>query len=150
MFKNHRRVIATLVTAAAFMGTGTAFAYWTTAGTGTGKASVATPKPLVVGQVEVKGLFPGSQVALTGKVTNPNPFDVTVLNDFTVTPTVDADHQGCGVDNFQIVTPTAEATVIPASTNVPFSGGSITMVNSLTLDQFACYGATLTLSYRLK
>ena len=86
---------------------------------------------------------------LIGTITNPNDFDVNILNDFTIVLTVDADHQTCAVDNFQIAAPAAAATTIPAKGSVQFSDGSITMVNSPTVDQAVCFGAALTLTYNL-
>ncbi len=151
MFKSHKRpVILTLAMTVVLLGGGSAFAYWSSTGAGTGTATVATPDPLVISQTAVSGLYPGAAQELKGTVTNPNAFDVNVMNDFTVTVAVDSDHAACGAANFEVVAPTAAAATIPAGAGVTFGGGSITMVNSPTVDQAPCYGAVLTLAFELR
>jgi hypothetical protein len=52
-------------------GVGTAFAYWTTGGSGSGNATSTAPSAVVVNQTStVSGLYPGDTVALSGNFTN--------------------------------------------------------------------------------
>ena len=97
---------------------------------------------------------PGSA---SGSVTvkNTNDFQVSLrgLTKFTVTGDVDRDHRACKfADNFKATPPVLNPaiTMIGARKSVQFDGGSITLTNDPNLNQIACQGATVTLSYVLK
>lgn len=59
---------------------GTAYAFWSTSGTGAGTATAGTARDLVVGTASVAGLFPGATNVVGGTVSvqNPNPFPVAL------------------------------------------------------------------------
>jgi hypothetical protein len=63
------------------LGSGAAFAYWTTGGTGTGTALTATPQSVTLvgatGNVSTK-LVPGGTADLLIRLSNPNSFPVTI------------------------------------------------------------------------
>lgn len=153
MFKLRRYSAAlTLAAAAVLVTAGSALAYWSITGSGTGTATVATVQPLVIEPVAIVGLVIGQPLELEGVVTNPNPFDVSVIEtSFSVEGTVDEAHQGCVVsDNFQLLMPSMAATSVLANSSAPFGGGSIMLVDRPDVDQAECQGATITLEYTLR
>lgn len=129
-----------------------AFAYWSAAGSGTGKATVATVQPFTISQAEVTELAPGIPQALSGTIANPNAFDVTVTaGSLTVDEvTVDPEHSACAIgENFVVAPPHVGATVVPKKGAVPFEDGSILLRDLPGVDQEACQGAVVTISYRI-
>jgi hypothetical protein len=128
---------------------GGAYAYRTAIGAGVGTVSVAAVEPLVIEQTPVNDLALGGPADLTGKVTNPNDFEASLLATvITVKVTADADHPGCDIKNFAVKAPSTKAELIEAKGSIELDKGSITLLNT-TLDQAACHGATLTLKYQL-
>ena len=77
-----KKRLTVIVVAAAIIlvGGGAAFAYWTTAGSGTGTATTGQPLNVVVNQTStVSDLAPGlSAQTLSGDFDNPNPGPVYV------------------------------------------------------------------------
>lgn len=144
--------VITLASAAVLVTAGTALAYWTVTGSGTGTATVAEVQPLVIEPAAVVGLVIGQPLELAGVVTNPNAFDVSVIESvFSVVGTTDAAHRGCVVaDNFQLVMPSMTATSVLANSSVSFGDGSIMLLDRPDVDQAACQGATITLAYTLR
>ena len=70
-----------------------------------------------------------------------------------VTADVDSDHRGCKFEtNFKVKPPVLNPaiTVIGGHESVSFKDGSITLTNDPSINQIACQGATVTLSYVLK
>ena len=65
-------------TVAALMGSGIAFAAWTSTGSGDGSASAATDKGLSVSAAPVTGLFPTGTQNQAVTVTNNNDYPVTL------------------------------------------------------------------------
>ena len=59
-------------------GVGTAFAYWTIGGSGTGNGTTAAPSSVTVVQTRRGRLYPGDSVALAGDFNNPNSGKVYV------------------------------------------------------------------------
>jgi hypothetical protein len=148
-FRRPTAVVAVAVSAVLFTAGG-AYAYWSVSGTGTGSVTVATVKPLVIQQADVKDLALGRPADLNGTVTNPNDFEASLLGtEITVKVKFDVDHHDCDVTNFAIVAPSTKATLIRANGTLELDKGSITMLNTTT-DQAACHGATLTLDYLLR
>jgi hypothetical protein len=138
-----------LATTALLLSAGGAYAYWAVNGAGTGTVTVATVKPLVIEQVDVKGLVLGRPAELSGKINNPNDFQASLLgNAISVKVTLDRGHQRCDIANFSITPPSSTAKLIEANGSVELDKGSITLLNT-ELDQAACQGATLTLDYLL-
>lgn len=78
----HFVVVVGACTAGLLLGTGTAVAYWTATGSGTGAASARTMVVPTVsaGTPATAQLYPGSTGGdLTVQATNTNPFPVTVM-----------------------------------------------------------------------
>jgi hypothetical protein len=152
----HRPVAATALTAVMIaMTAGGAYAYWAVTGAGTGTATVGQIKMLEIHQSKVEGLMLDTRVALDVSVKNPNDFQVSLkgLKGLVVTGDVDRDHRGCKFEtNFKITPPVLNPaiTVIGGRESVSFKGGSITLTNDPNINQIACQGATVNLSYVLK
>ena len=144
-------ITATIITGLIIAGTGTAVAYWTTGGHGTGTATVGTAKNLIITQTPVTGLIPGRPAALAGIIGNPSSFDVNLTHQaLTVIPTIDRKHSKCRVDaNFRFVAPRILDMVVKAGGTARFGGGSIMLLNLPKVDQWVCQGATVTLDYQL-
>lgn len=138
-----------IVTAALVIGaSGTAYAYWTQAGTGSGTGTTGTNGPVTVNQTStVTGLYPGgTPQALSGTFNNPNPGAVTVG---AVTAAVTATGvSGCD-PSWYVISGTADATPHVLATGVggTWSGQSVALSNNLTVNQDACKTATITITY---
>jgi hypothetical protein len=139
-----------IVTAALVIGaSGTAFAYWTQAGSGTGTGSMAAPLDVVVHQTgTVTGLFPGGPAQpLSGTFDNPNSGPVTVG---AVSATVTATTVGGCDPLWYVITGTGSpATQVLASANGTgaWSGLSVALTNNLTVNQDLCKTASITITY---
>lgn len=79
---------------------GTAFAYWTTAGTGSGTASAGKSEPLTVVVTAVSGVYPNQKTTVPVAVTNTNPFGVA-LSALTLTSVVPTG-SGCAAGNITL------------------------------------------------
>ena len=138
-----------VLTAALVLGvSGTAYAYWTQLGAGTGSASTGTTSDVVVNQTTtVAGLYPGGAAqALSGDFNNPNTGPVTVG---AVSATVTATSvSGCLPAWYVITgsgTPTSQ--VLPAgSAKGAWSGLSVSLLND-SANQDLCKTATITITY---
>jgi hypothetical protein len=156
MKKISRPVTATALAAAMVAASaGGAYAYWLTTGKGTGTATVGQIKVLEIHQSPISRLMLDTPTSFSVTVENPNDFVVSLkgLTAFTVKGDVDRDHRACRfADNFTAKPPVLNPaiTVIGAHKSVHFDGGSITLTNDPNLNQIACQGATVTLSYVLK
>ena len=143
-------IVVGLAAAAVVLSGGGAYAYWTTTGSGHSTATVATIKPLDIKAVDVVGLVMGRSAPLTGKISNPNDSEMSLIGThITVKLSLDRRHVGCGPENFKVTPPSTKATKVPAHGSVNLEPGSMTMLNT-TKDQSACQGATVTLDYLLK
>jgi hypothetical protein len=134
---------------------GGAYAYWLTTGAGKGTATVGQIKVLEIRQSPISELMLDSPTSFSVSVKNPNDFVVSLrgLTAFTVKGDVDRDHRACKFDdNFKVTPPVLNPAikVIGARESVSFKGGSITLTNDPNINQIACQGATVTLSYALK
>jgi len=154
----HIRKLATATALTAsfiLLSAGGAMAYWAITGAGTGTATVGQIKALEIHQSKVEGLMLDKRVALDVSAKNPNDFSVSLkgLKPLVVTGDVDRDHRGCTFEtNFKVTPPVLDhaITVIGGRESVSFKGGSITLTNDPDINQVACQGATVTLSYVLK
>lgn len=91
MRKMNKKIAAVAVGAVALTGTGVAYAFWTTGGSGTGSATVGTDSPVTVvasPDANEVPLVPGGAVnSLKLVVTNPNSYDVSLAGrEVTITP----------------------------------------------------------------
>jgi len=133
---------------------GAAFAFWTAGGTGTGSAATGDNDDLVVNQLSVvSDMGPGvDPQALSGDFDNANDGPTYVA---TVTASIASvtpvGGNVCAASNYTILNPVATVgTEIPAGEGVgAWSGPSIQFVNSTTVNQDGCKGATVNLAYAI-
>jgi hypothetical protein len=149
--KRRKLIVATCVTLLVIVGS--AVAYWTTTGSGTGTATTGTGSAVSVTQVgTVTGLVPGGAAqAVDFTVTNPKstPQYVTSVTysiaSIQTSPGVAA--VGCSAADFTLVQPNAIAADLPAgaSTFSP-SGATLAMIDSAT-NQNGCKNVTVNLTF---
>jgi hypothetical protein len=149
-----RRLIFGAVTVMALVIASLGYAAWTSAGNGSGVAKASTAQGLTtVAATASVGLYPGATADLALKVSNPNPYPVTVT-DVTGngTITADASHSTCGQDgthptgvtytdqhNLTIAVPANGSTQVAVSNSVHMGNAS----------DNSCQGATFTVPVSL-
>lgn len=138
-----------LVFAAVVLIAGTAIAYWTVGGAGSGQASTGTTTAITVNQTTtVTGLAPGTSAqALAGNFDNPNSGPVYVAS---VTASVSGtDKTGCTASDYTITgSPATVGVQVAAGSGVGgWSGITIAFNNKAATNQDACKGAIVTLAY---
>ena len=148
-----RVAVVVLVIVAIAVG-GSAAAFWTRIGSGTGSAGSGTTSAVTLTPgTATTGLFPGGQVGVTFTVTNPNPTAVRI-EQFRLDTTqgtsgfaVDAGHSGCTLGSLAFPTQTqAGGWTIAGNGSL-----SITLPASLALATSApnaCQGASFTVYLR--
>jgi ABC-type glycerol-3-phosphate transport system substrate-binding protein len=150
MFKKSKKrsvVVLALVGVLALAGVA-AYAYWSNNGSGTasGQTAAGNQDLTVLTTSSLDGLYPGASIPVTGKFGNPNGNPVKVTN-ISVTPSVDSAHAtaGCLVSDYSAAVHVTDPDV-PASSQGGGFAGTLSMANT-ALDQNACKGATVTLTY---
>lgn len=137
--------VGVLVLAGTTLTGGTAYAFWSAGGSGTGRAAATTAQPLATATATVGGalLYPGATGDLALRVSNPNPFAVTVTA-VTGNGAITSD-KGTACDAATGVTLTDRtglALVVPAGATQSFTlSGAVAMDNS---SDTSCQGATFT------
>jgi hypothetical protein len=149
---NKKTKIAALTAALVVGATGTAFAYWTMSGAGTGGATTGTTVDVVVNQTgaPITGLYPGgSAKALSGTFDNSNGGPVTVK---AVTATVTGTGVGGCLTSWYAIggADTLSTHVLPVGAGVgTWSGLTVSMTNDGAVNQDVCKLATITITYAL-
>jgi hypothetical protein len=135
------------------LGAGSAFAYFTTLGSGTGSASTGNLLSLTVATAGTPSspLLPGRSGDVVFTATNSNKFPVSIVKvalqaGATITP--DASHSACTTtDNLAVVTLSVSATDLPVSI-APKATVTIDLAAAAAMDIDAtsnCQGATFTI-----
>lgn len=130
---------------------GTAFAYFSGAGNGSGSAGTGNVQAVVLSPATVASqIYPGGLSTVAVTVTNPNPGRVRVLSLALDTTqgtggfTVDASHSSCSLSSLSYVTQTN------GGSGWTVQGGgssSVALVNALSMSAnapSACQGASFT------
>ena len=149
----HRKVVAGLAgSIGAVLVAGVASAYYLTgiAGTGTGSATAAanTAADITFAASEISGLVPGgAAVSTTVTFTNPNPYAVSyagrTISVSSVSGPADCDDNDVALLSGSAALPGGVlAKGATTTVTVPVS-----MSDSTTVDQSACAGAPLTVTY---
>ena len=149
MKKFTRRSATIVVATLALVGTGIAFAAWTSTGSGSGTATAGHDAGLTVTATGISGLYPTQTTAQNVKVDNANPYLVDlstlVLTSVSSTPpgcTVSiSDIHGDNPGNTKDVTGLNSLAANTGTTTVSFP---LKVENSL---DNGCQGATFTLNY---
>jgi hypothetical protein len=145
MRKPSKKALAVVTAVALLAGGGTAFAYWTTTGSGTGSATNASANgTIVLHAAFANGLTPGASQTVTYTADNAGTSSLYVG---TITPTVsiDAGHSGCLVGDFTIPATNSNTTVAAGASGVAAGTGTLTFANT-ALNQDGCKGAIVTLT----
>ncbi|TIC88260.1 hypothetical protein E8D34_04790 [Nocardioides sp. GY 10113] len=151
-----KKLLGVIAAAALVTGGGTAYAYWTSGGAGTGSGTTtASIAPVVVNQTStVSDLRPGgTPVTLAGTFTNPNGSPAYVaavtVSIGSVTKAAGAPAGACDASDYTLTN-----TVMPVGAEIPagtskgaWSGATIAFNNKATTNQDGCKGATVTLAY---
>ena len=142
---SRKKKIAVVAAAILLAGSGAAFAYWTTTGSGTGKADNATSNgTLTLHATFDNGMTPGSSRTVTYTADNSGTSSLFV-NTITPTVSIDAAHSDCAATNFQINPTAANVRVAAGATGVAAGTGTLQFLDT-TQNQDACKGATVTLT----
>lgn len=146
------KVIAGIVIVVTLCGAGVALAYWTQGGSGSGAAGTGTTVDVVVNQTTVvTNLHPGgAAVTLAGNFDNPNSGPVKIGSVTTTGLTVDATHAtaGCSAAWYTLGGSASVNAEIASGNGVgAWSGLTVALTNSATVNQDACKGATVTIAY---
>lgn len=145
---NRKSVAIVAGIAALGIASGTAYALWSSTGTGPSQAKAVSAQALTVSAASgAADLFPGNDGTLYFSVTNPNPYPVTLT---TLTPgSVTSGAAGaCPASNLTTRSLTGLSLAVPASsTNVALSApGAVTLV---TAAPDGCQGVTFTVNVTL-
>jgi hypothetical protein len=137
-----RALVGGLIAALALLGALDAYAYWTTGGSGSGKATVGTTTDnLTIASPLVAGVTPGSSTPVTVTLTNPNSYSVHVDTVSTVITTSDP---GCLPADFTFPAKVMNTTIAPIG--AAFFTQDLVFADTAT-NQDLCKGAAITLTY---
>lgn len=135
-------------------GVGSAYAYWTAAGLGSGSATngtmqTVTVDALVPGGSPQTSLVPGGSADVVLRITNPNPHGVAVHSVTANGPiTADGAHPGCAPTGVTFTPAQMTSTAIAANTSVLLTlPGAASMS---TASPSACQGAQFTIPVTLE
>ena len=137
----------------------TAFAYWTTSGSGTGSATAGSDAGVTASGNPADGIYPGSSSAVTTTVTNSSATQAQFVTNLHVTISIDSAHAtaGCLASWFtykadsQASGSDTNPHTVALNTELAASGsttvdGHVFMANPNT-NQDSCKGATINLAY---
>jgi hypothetical protein len=148
MFKLARGHVAASIGAVVIVvaSAGTAFAYWTHAGGGSGTAAVGTSGAIALVATVPSGIVPGGTAPVAFTVSNAGTAPVKVGTVHLAGITVDAAHSTCVTADFTMPDVVEAQSVPPgASAQALANGGTMTFANTAIV-QDACKLATLTLA----
>lgn len=133
---------------------GTAFAYWTTSGSGTGTSLTGTGQAVVVTQTNIpSGLVPGGpSLPITFKINNPKSTPqyiagVTIAVGTILNVSDSSPATGCTSSDFVLTQPGAiNADLAAGDTNYNSTSAAIRMINTAS-NQDGCKNVTVNLTY---
>jgi hypothetical protein len=149
-------VVAVIAVLAAAVG---AYAYWTASGSGTGTAATGTSAAITVNQTSViSNMHPGDTAqTLSGNFTNatgqPEYVNTVTASIASVTKSGSAPAGTCDASDYTLANPVAtvgaEVPVGSPETTVLWTGPTIKFFDKPAVNQDACKGATVNLSYAI-
>lgn len=134
------------IVAASLLG-GSALAYWTTTGSGSGNATVGNSNGTISLTAIVAGpaIVPGEARGVTFTASNGGSSNLYVGDITLASVTVDSSHSACAVADFTMANVTSNTNVLAGASSVPITGlGSLVFANTVA-NQDPCKGATVTL-----
>jgi hypothetical protein len=146
-----KRRIAMGVVLIGFLGSGIAYAYWTTQGTGSGNATTGNLQTVTIDTVSFPTatavrLYPGGPTTpVTITVTNPNSFPVTVSS--LTYGSITSGNSGCSESNAEVTLNLAglQTAIIVPGPQVLTASASMGVASAS-----ACQGATFSGSFNLE
>ncbi|WP_347108902.1 hypothetical protein AAHB33_19000 [Paenarthrobacter sp. S56] len=149
------RTAAATVALCILGGVGSAYAYWTATGLGSGSAvngtmQTVTVDALVPGDTLQNSLVPGGTADVILRASNPNPHAVTVYAiSGNGAATADAAHSGCTTTGVTFTPPTlTQALTIQANSSVLLTLQNAASMGTSSLS--ACQGAQFTIPVTLE
>jgi len=139
-----RLLVLAVVAAVAAIGT-TAFAYFTTTGSGSGSATVGTSSAVTLHGTAASTLYPGTTSVVNFTVDNPSAGHQYVATIHLVSVTTDAGHSSCVTTDFTMPDVTVNQDFPNGSGQSVTPTGTLTMANTAS-SQDGCKGAPLTLN----
>ena len=138
-----KKKIILAAAAVVVIGAGSAFAYWSTTGSGTGDGTTATSNGTIVLHASfANGLTPGASTPVSFTADNAGSSSLQVG---TVTTVVTAS-AGCDASWFTVAPVVENQTIAASSSGVALANsGSLVFADSAS-NQDGCKGATITLS----
>lgn len=155
-----RKRIRLVVLLAAFVLAGGASAYFTTVGTGSGTAAVATSSDVTIApSTAVAGLYPGGSGELALAISNPNAFPVHVSSLALDTSlgsggfAADSGHAGCTHPSLSLATQNngGSGWLVPAKVGTTNGTLSLQLASAVAMGadaDAACQGAAFTVYVR--
>ena len=141
------------VAAVAALSGGSALAYWTQGGTGSGSATTGTTTPITVNQTNaaITNLYPGgTPVALSGDFTNGNSSAVTISSVTAVVRSFSAQTNSskpaCTAADYAIGG-SAAGSPVPVGTNVGTWSGLTVALSNGAGNQDNCKGVVINIDY---
>jgi hypothetical protein len=136
----------------------TAFAYWTTSGSGTGSATAGSDAGVTASGDPADGIYPGSSVPVTTTVTNSSSSQSQFVTNLHVTISIDSAHagDGCLASWFTYKAdsqPSGDSNPHSVALNTELASSASTTVaghvfmSDPNTNQDACKGATVKLAY---
>jgi hypothetical protein len=143
-----KRVIATLTVLAVLVSAVSAYAYWTTTGSGTGSASVASSNGTITLHASFAGnLTPGASEPVSFTADNPGSSSLYV-GTVTSVVSIDAAHAtaGCAASDFTVPAVAENQRIIAGASGAALANDSSITFADTANNQDACKGATVTLT----
>jgi hypothetical protein len=143
--------VAVLTILASLTVVGLVYAAWTTNGTGSAYSKAGTAQALTTVDVSASTsatLYPGVTGDVLIKLSNPNPYQVTVTavtGSGSITP--DAGHSGCTTTGVSFTDQSGLSLVVPASGVLQTTLTGAASMSNASLN--ACQGATFTIPVSL-
>jgi hypothetical protein len=141
-----RRRIAAAGVVVALIAAGSAYAYWSATGTGSGTTAVSAGGVVTVTATVTDGIVPGGTEPVSFTAANATSAPLTVATIHLLSVTADTLHPTCAVADFTMADVT-EAHEVPAGATVEAlpTGGTLHYADT-GVNQDTCKGATLTLA----
>jgi hypothetical protein len=135
------------VAAAIIAGTaGSAIAYWTTSGSGTGSATTGTSTAVTLHASFADGLTPGASETVTYKADNTGA-SAQQVGPISAVVSIDTTHatDGCLASDYTVPNSVGNNTIPAGATGAAAGSSTITFADTAN-NQDACKGATVTLT----
>ena len=145
-FSKRTWIVIAIVLAVAMSAVG-AFAYWTTTGSGSGNATLASSNGAVTLHASAPtNLFPGGNSSVTFTGDNAGASNLFVGTIHLASVSADAGHASCNTGDFSMADVTSNTMVLAGASGQALSGTGTLAYANTNVNQDACKGATLTLN----